>query len=154
MRRLLIVTSLALIAAITLSSAVQASNEGNLKLEIPSTDFNPCTDESVDSLVKIHIVLTSTANANNVSGTFHLNFSVKGVGQTSGAIYTGSESDNETFNTSLENGRAVFPVVNRFNMTTAGGKNNWVVRVTGHITVNANGDVTAEFDRELDGTCR
>jgi hypothetical protein len=48
----------------------------------------------------------------------------------------------------------VFPIVNRFNMTTAGGKNNWVVRVTGHITVNANGDVTAEIDRALDGTCR
>jgi hypothetical protein len=59
-----------------------------------------------------------------------LNFSVKGVGT------------------------AVFPIVNRFNMTTAGGKNNWVVRVTGHITVNANGDVTAEIDRALDGTCR
>lgn len=154
MRRLLIVVGLALIAAVTTTGTVGAANEGNIRLELPSTDFNPCTDELVDSVVKIHIVLTSTANDNNVAGKFHLNFSLRGVGQESGATYSGSEADNETFNTSLQNGRAVFPVVNRFNMTTSGGGNNWVVRVLGQVTVNANGEVTASFEREASETCR
>ena len=104
--------------------------------------------------MKIHIVVTSTANANSVSGTFHINFSLKGVGQTSGALYTGSESDNEPFTASLENDQVVVPIVNRFIMTTAGGGNNWVVRLIGHLTVNANGDVTASFEKQADEVCR
>ena len=92
----------ALVAAVMTVGAAQAANEGNLRLELPSTDFNPCTNELVDSVVKIHIVVTSTANANNISGTFHLNFSLKGVGQTSGASYTGSEADSEPFTASLQ----------------------------------------------------
>ena len=154
MRRLMIVAGLALIAAVTTMGAAQAANEGNIKLELPSTVFNPCTGELVDSVVKIHIVITATVNDNSVSGTFHLNFSARGIGQTTGASYTGSEADNETFSTSLQNGRAVLPVVNRFNMTTKGGGNNWVVRLVGHITINANGDVTTSFERAADETCR
>jgi len=154
MRRLLIVVGFALVAAVMTVGAAQAANEGNLRLELPSTDFNPCTNELVDSVVKIHIVVTSTANANNISGTFHLNFSLKGVGQTSGASYTGSEADSEPFTASLQNDRAVVPVVNRFNMVTRGGGNNWVVRLIGHLTINATGDVTASFERQWDGVCR
>jgi hypothetical protein len=136
------------------TGVAQAANQGNIKLELLSTDDNPCTNELVDSVVKIHILVTSTVNANTVSGTFHLNFSLKGVGQTSGAFYTGSEADNEPFNASLQNGRAVVPVVNRFNMVTNGGGNNWVFRLIGQLTINANGDVTASFERQWDGVCR
>ena len=90
MRRLLSVVGLALIALVTATGAVQAASQGNIKLVLPSTDLNPCTAEWVDSVVKIHIVVTSTANANSVSGTFHINFSLKGVGQTHGLNSTGS----------------------------------------------------------------
>jgi hypothetical protein len=154
MRRLLCLVGLALIATVTATGVAQAANEGNIKLELLSTDDNPCTNELVDSVVKIHIVITSTVNANTVSGTFHLNFSLKGVGQMSGAVYTGSEADNESFNASLENGRTVVPVVNRFIMASGGGGNNWVVRLVGHLTINANGEATASFEKQADEICR
>ena len=58
-----------------------AANQLNLRFSQPSTDFNPCTDEFVDSDVKIHIVINGTVNPNNASDTFHLNFSLHGVGR-------------------------------------------------------------------------
>ena len=135
------------------TTAAQATTE-ILRLEIPSRDFNPCTNEWVDSVVRLHFVFTQTVNDNSSLGRFHLNFSVDGVGETSGARYTGSEADNESFNLSLQSGRASFPVVNRFNLTTSGGGNNWVVRLITHVTVNANGEVRASFEKLADETCR
>ena len=136
------------------ATAAQAANQVNVRLALPSTDFNPCTNELVDSNVRIHIVVNATMNANNVSGTFHLNFNAKGVGQTTGASYVGSESDNEPFSASLSNGRAVIHAVNRFIFTTPGGSNNWVVRVVSHVTIDASGEVTASFEQVADETCR
>lgn len=79
---------------------------------------------------------------------------VNGAERGGRAFYTGSEADNEPFTASLQNSHAVVSMVNRFNMVTRGGGNNWVVRLIGHVTINANGDVTASFERETDAGCR
>ena len=153
MRRTLGVLSVALLVLMG-AGVAQAANQLNLRFSQPSTVPNPCTNELVDSDVKIHIVINGTVNPNNASETFHLNFSLHGVGRTTGAHYTGSEADNEQVTASVEGGRTVITVVNRFNMTTPGRANNWVVRLVSHVTINASGEVTASFEKLADGTCR
>lgn len=147
MRRFLMLIATALAVASAAATAGQAAKQANFRLEFPSTEANPCTGESVDLDVKLHIVVTSTVNSNNVSGTFHLNLSAQGVGQTTGAHYAGSEVDHESFEGSLQNEQYTATDTVTFHLTAPGGGNNWVITGATHITVNAHGDVTASFDR-------
>ena len=153
MRRSLIAFGAALLVVLIGATVARAANEVNVRVVMPSTQLNPCANELIDSLAKVHVVVNFTINGNNVSGTFHLNFSVKSVGQTTGATYTGSEAVNEPFSASLVNGRSVVPVVNRFILTSPGGGNNWVFVLMTHVIVNANGEVTASFESLKDGIC-
>jgi hypothetical protein len=147
MRRLFVLAGIALVVPCAAVTAAQAAKQDNFRLEFPSTEANPCTGEFVDLNVKLHIVITSTVNRNNVSGTFHLNLSAQGVGQTTGTHYAGTEVDHDSFKGSLQNGQYTATSGVTFHLNAPKGRNNWVIIGMTHITVNANGDVTASFDR-------
>jgi hypothetical protein len=77
---------------------------------------------------------------------------VRGRGLTSGTIYRGTGATHSSFNTS---GPPPFEesFVNTFNIIGRGPANNLLVHETIHLTVNANGDVTAEVTNTR-VTCR
>jgi hypothetical protein len=139
MKRNLVILSLVAAMGLMLTgqSIAQSSQE---RAPFASTvDF---CGELVDLEGEIHVVQNSvTSNSGNVMTKLHINLKASGVGQTSGATYQAIETINETFNGSKG-----------FNVTLTqsalligqGKAPNFKFSVTFHITVNANGELTAE----------
>ena len=82
MRRLLLVIGIALVAAAAGATAAPAANLANVRAVLPFAISNPCTGEGVVGEIRVHFVLNFTTNGNRVSGMELLQYSVKGVGQT------------------------------------------------------------------------
>jgi hypothetical protein len=152
MRRIVALIGSTLIAAAASTTAAQAANLVNLRAELPFEQHNPCTGEDVIGDIRLHYLLNLTINGNNVSGMELLQYSAHGVGQTTGASYTGSEVGYAPFKASLLNGEATMSDSVTFHLTTPGAGNNWVIRATSHITINANGAVTVSYDN-LSSSC-
>ena len=152
MSRLLVVVGVALVAALVSVTGAVAANQTNVRVELTSTEFNPCTSEWVDLDVTVHVVLNLTVGRQNVSGTFHLDLHAQGIGQSSGAHYAGSEVDQDSFKASFVNGQANATDLVTFRLTRAGGANNWTIRGVAHVGVNANGDVAVSFG-DLSESC-
>ena len=152
MRRILVVIGIALVAAAAGANAAQAGNVANVRAELPFTVSNPCTGENVVGTIRVHFLLTLTANDNNVSGMELLQYSAQGVGQTTGARYAGDETGHTSFKSSLVNEQTTMTDSVTFHLTTPGGGNNMVISGRSHITVNANGDVTVSYD-DLSFSC-
>ena len=109
---------------------------------------NDCTDEQVQLSGNIHLV-SQTQRDGTVVG--HFNYQgVSGVGLTSGTEYRASTVDNfrisEPFPSDINS-------VSSFHLIGQGTEENLLVNVLFHITVDANGEVTASID-EVDIQCR
>jgi hypothetical protein len=103
--------------------------------------------EIVDLNGPLHTLITSTINGSNVSGRFHFQpQGLTGTGETTGAKYQATGVTQESFKTSLQNGRATLTYVNNFRIVGQGQGNNYLVHETLHFTVNANGTMTVFHD--------
>jgi hypothetical protein len=113
--------------------------------------FVPCAaggaGEIVDLSGNLHTLITETINGNNVSGVMHFNpQGVSGTGETTGLKYQGTGVTQTSFKESLQNGQATMTFVNRFDIIGQGPGNNFTIKETAHITFNADGTVTVNFD--------
>jgi hypothetical protein len=126
----------------------QAANVTNTTIHVPaSVQTNPCFPTDVVNLSgDIHIVITTTASR---SGGYrvnnHLDSELKGVSITTGTKYVNSENqDDEWF------ARPPFPTVHThtydFLLLSQSHTPNYVLHMTMHETVNANGGTTATVD--------
>ena len=103
--------------------------------------------ENVDLSGSLHVLMSFTINGNNVSGKFQFQpQGVTGIGETTGAEYQGTGVTEQTFKTSLQNGQANVTSVNNFRLISHGPGDNYLVHETMHITFNAHGIVTVNFD--------
>jgi hypothetical protein len=110
-----------------------------------------CTGELVDVDVgfksNVHITV-------NNGGGFHVNaedvYQARGIGESSGIEYLANQTDSTTVN--LKVGQAATLVVH-FSMISKGGTPNLEVHALQHLTINANGQVTALIDK-LTVTCQ
>jgi hypothetical protein len=68
---------------------------------------------------------------------------VSGTGQTTGDRYRGTGVTQQQFNTV---GASTQTLLNNFRIIGEGPRNNLLVHHTFHVTVNANGEVTATVD--------
>ena len=153
MRRVLCVMGVALVAALAATSAAQGENLANVRAVLPfEIPNNPCTGEQVVGEIRVHYVLNLTVNGNSLSGTELLQYSARGVGQTTGAQYAGNESGASSFRTSMSNGQATATDTVTFHLTTPGAGNNLVVTARSHTTIDAHGEVTVSYD-DLGATC-
>jgi len=109
--------------------------------------FVPCANNGAGEVVTLvgtlHEVFHIVFDAN---GRVHFKIhdqpqSVSGIGQTSGAKYQG------TGVTQQQAGTNPFTFVNNFRIIGQGPGNNFLVHQLFHVTVNANGNVTAFVDR-------
>ena len=130
----------------------------NERGEVVGVEFyNPCTDETVIYSGKIHYNerFMDSKNGRRAHGRNHVNFSIVGIGITSGDPYYGEAVENDVENVTLEgNGQG----------TDTGVANAMIVNLeTGvvanlkysyHITINANGEITVEFEKgDFDYEC-
>jgi hypothetical protein len=108
---------------------------------------NDCTGEQVELSGYIHLVSQLQPDGSVIG---HFNYQqVTGVGLTSGIIYHASTVDQlrlaAPFPSSINSVRA-------FQLIGSGPNDNVLVRALFHITVNANGEITASID-ELTTHC-
>jgi hypothetical protein len=118
------------------------------KIPLDAITFNTCTGEEVELSGTIHLV-SQTQSDGSVLG--HINYQgVSGVGLTSGTEYRASSVDNFRLG-------APFPSdihsVRSFRLVGRGTEDNLLVKFLFHITVNADGEVTATVD-DVSSQCR
>jgi hypothetical protein len=142
-----LVTVLVLLAGLPAYSAVDT----NISIPVAISVFVPCavggTGEVVTLSGDLHILISTTVNANHISLYTHFQpQGVSGVGSVSGDKYQGTGVTR----TSIEADVVSFPFietfVNNFRIIGQGPGNNFLLHQNIHITVNANGTVTASVD--------
>jgi hypothetical protein len=129
-----------------LSSPLWAATSTTMPIDFIRS--NDCTGEQVELSGTIHLV-SQTQRDGSIVGHFNYQ-NVRGVGLTSGTTYRASTID--TFRL-----KAPFPSditsVSSFHLISQGTQDNLLVHVLFHMTVNANGEVTAFID-DLSIQCR
>ena len=129
------------------TSAQATAITENLKFPIALDVFVPCANAGAGEIVSLsgtlHEVFHITFDGN---GGVHVKIhdqpqGIRGFGQTSGAKYQATGVTQQRPNTNP------FTFVNNFRIIGQGPGNNFLVHQVVHVTVNANGAVTALFDR-------
>ncbi|MBA3585229.1 MAG: hypothetical protein H0W36_12015 [Gemmatimonadetes bacterium] len=123
----------------------------NLSIPVVLEVSVPCAAGGAGEVVvlsgKLHILVHETINDNRFRVKLHFQpQGVSGVGLSTGDKYQGTGVGEETFGGSFVNGQFSDTFVNNFRIIGQGPGNNFLVHQTLHITVNANGEVTAEVD--------
>ena len=111
--------------------------------------FVPCANNGAGELVRLegqlHVLVTFTINGKNVSGKQHFQpQGVVGTGLTTGDKYQATGVTQSQFKGSLQNGQYNETFVNNFRIIGQGPGNNYQVHENTHLSINANGDVSAD----------
>jgi hypothetical protein len=126
----------------------QASNVVNVTFHVPAqVQTNPCFPADVVNLSgDIHVVITMTATSGSFRVNNHLNSQLSGTSITTGTKYVNSESQDDEWYA-----RPPYPAVHThtydFLLLSQSGVNNYVLHMTMHETVTANGMATATVDK-------
>jgi hypothetical protein len=131
------------------NSPASAANVTNTTIHVPaSVQTNPCFPTDVVNLSgDIHIVITTTADsAGGYRVDNHLNSQLSGVSITTGTKYVNSENQEDEWYA-----RPPFPTVHThtydFLLLSQSNTPNYVLHMTMHETVDANGVPTATVDK-------
>jgi hypothetical protein len=112
-------------------------------VDVPLTVTNPCTGDIINGTFTFHFVLHTTSN-NNAGITVIHSHIVNGTAVSdTGVSYVIQESGNDTEIGSSTN---EITTVLDTHVVSQGQSSNFSMRVLIHLTVNANGDVTANVD--------
>jgi hypothetical protein len=151
MKKLSNIALLLSVLALAVAPAAHAEVVENVQVPILLSGFVPCANggagEIVDFTGTLHIVVSFTINGNNVSGKSHFQpQGLKGIGQVTGDQYNAVGVTQDSFRGSLQNDQFNETFVNNFRLIGRGPGNNFSVHENAHITINANGVVTAFID--------
>jgi hypothetical protein len=134
-------------AAITLGVLryARAAVTFNGDVPLPPTLHNPCNGEIVDISGVLHEVIDKTvSDSGNIHLSVHFNAQgVSGVGETTGANYSFSDSVNEHLTFA---GASNETISHTLHVVGQGGVPNFDFHFLVHFTVNADGTVTSSFD--------
>lgn len=131
-----------------------AAAEASTQISQPfnSSLWIACANEGQGEMVAlsgtVQIVNHSSQDAN---GGVHLSMHVRpsavtGVGATSGLTYRGTGGGLVSQFDAADGFPAVYSMINNFHIIGQGPGNNLLMHMTIHVTVNANGEQTAEVD--------
>jgi hypothetical protein len=145
-----LVSSLAIAALLLI--AVKAMAEVTTRMDIPLNGavFNPCNGETVTFSGVDHFTAKVTLDgAGGFHSDFHDNIHVTATGD-QGNSYEGNQEDNAPFN-----GRVAMEQTAPFTFSeiSKGSAPNFEVHALFHVTVNANGTVTASINT-FTSSCR
>ncbi len=159
MKTLRMSLSLVVVFLIVSISALGAALTQTLSMEIPLA-FSlsiPCANqgngEVVDFSGSLHVVASSTVNGNNI----HLNLlfnpqGTKGVGETTGDVWQATGETRMDLTASVSSFPFTNTFVNNFKLVDGRG-GSFLIHENFHVTVNANGTMTASHDN-FAFTCR
>jgi hypothetical protein len=143
---------LAVVALLTAVTPPPAHAEVTENISVDFTGFTvfiPCAAGGAGELVvftgQLHILMAFTANG---AGGFHMKYhyqpqGLTGIGLTTGLKYqaTGETQEETNINAGVQD-----TFVNNFKIIGQGPGNNYLVHENTHITIDANGNVTASVD--------
>jgi hypothetical protein len=149
MRRTVVMAAATLALTFALPVFSQAAVTTNVKEPLAFVVSNPCANdgagEDVPLTGTLHTLITATEDK---GGGFHINLHfterATGVGLTTGATYQASGIATNIFNAKVGQ---VSTLVNTLRLIGQGPGNNLLIHEIIHLTINANGVVTAEFFR-------
>ena len=149
MKRLLGIVMFALALSFVTSGAARAEVSTNTSVPFSLDVFVPCGPnggQPVHVEGGLHIVLSLTVNGTHGSAKVH--YQPQGVSGTAadGTKYEAVGVTQEMFDLDFANGQATHTYVNNFRLIGQGPGNNLVVHENLHMTINANGVVTATVD--------
>ena len=111
----------------------------------------PCAAGGAGEVVtltgNLHVLMSLTVNANNISFDSHFQpEGISGTGSVTGDKYQGTGITRFNFNAGVTGFPFNTTMVNNFRIIGQGTGNNFLVHETFHITVNADGTMTASVD--------
>jgi hypothetical protein len=143
----IVLGSLLSASAVAGPATVLKSNE---KVDLAIAVFVPCANGGAGEFVllegPLHVNQTLTMNDNHYSFSENNNpQGIKGLGQITGDAYNAVGKTSYSFNFDIDDSLpTVFTYVNRFHVVGPGPGNDFYVKQTEHLTINANGEITAE----------
>ena len=145
--------SIGLVALVFLLSGLPAYTAVVTNMSFPVTIdvFIPCAVGGAGEVVtlngNLHVLLSSTVNANHISTYSHFQpQGISGVGSVSGDKYQATGITRFSFEADVVAFPFIQTLVNNFKIIGQGPGNNFLVHQNVHLTVNANGTVTAFVD--------
>jgi hypothetical protein len=146
-----LMTSLAtgVLMAAMLPGAALGAVEENARESIVGDVFEDiCGETLTHTAGDLHMVISFTENDHRISGGYHFNPQGAKLEDESGRVYSGTGVGRGHFSEPVdENGAATFTAVDSFKLIGHGSAPNFLLQVVFHSTINANGDVTVEFER-------
>ena len=137
--------AVALVLATTPAARTQTSNGNFTCTPLTGSFTNPCTGEEV-VITDGQLCISSDVKVDGSGGlhlTFHFRSDFTGVGLTTGATYSEHDSENEVENLNGNNPQGELTLTQTYHVNTPGPDNNLYIQEVEHITVNAQGQVTA-----------
>jgi hypothetical protein len=144
------------VAAPSFAATAAAADNGaaNTSTPIRGVLFSPCSGESIIFHGRMHVVTHTRTDASGGTHMIrHTNFEdVSGVAIGSGRPYRLVQVTNNSAN-ATSGGATEFTQVVVFRVISQGSTDNWLAQIVVHVTVNANGDMTADVT-QVGGGCR
>jgi len=150
-----VLLALGLLVLAAPSPACAQATTTTTHVDIPFDDvlFVPCLNGGAGDTVVIsgtvHAVMTTTIDAQggvHIEALFYPGNDVTGVAMTTGTIYNGNGVTHQSANTQVG---STTTLANNFNFIAPGPGNNFYFHDTVHMTVNANGTITANVDNSF-----
>jgi len=157
MTKIIALLAAAVILTCTQISALPQATTVTSNATFPFTDTAvSCGGETVNLSGNMHLLAHVTTDARSGRHVIlQINTqSVKGVGATSGNEYVSSATNGESLNDpDTLGGQSEYTTTTKFLLIGKGKLPDLLVRTTIHITINANGEATAEVTN-VDTNCR
>ena len=138
------------LALVVFTAPVQAGVEFHEVQDFNANFFVPCANEGAGEFVfvngNVHFLVTSTINGNNLSGVFHGDYRGVGVGASTGDVYRFIATEGNRFKGSLDNDQFNQTTLIVLNLIGQGRGSNFRVHTQTQITINANGEVSVQFN--------
>lgn len=140
----------------TLNTALPYNDQQDFDMTTLGIQATGCNGEQLQVVGGIyHLDLHGVISGNNFSAVEHVNAqNFKLVGMSTGTTYTGAVSYNQAFNASFTDGKFINKQTQSTILTTAGGKNNLLVKIDVHVTLNAQGALTVYIDNLRTDDCK
>jgi hypothetical protein len=128
-----------------------AASTQNLAFPVAIAAFVPCANDGAGEVVQLsgnlHMVTHTIANASGITVKSQIQpQGISGVGMDSGDRYQGTGVTQSTMSSSDPGADLTYSYVNNFRVIGHGAGNNLLVHETLHVTVNAQGALTASVD--------
>lgn len=148
MRKLIALIALTSLTTLGIPGTALASVEENFTFPVAGMVFDDiCGETLTHTAGQLHVLISYTENDNRVSGLMHFQPQGAKIVDESGRTYSGTGIGMVRFSEPIdETGAVNFTAVDSFKLIGHGDAPNLLEQIVSHVTINANGEVTAEFE--------